>query len=67
MRDGKRHGGDHGLGYHSGPPYIVGNNLWVAIKCESAEETEKLFAAFSENGKVVMPVGETFWAVRLGC
>ena len=49
-----------------GHPYIVGNNVWVAIKGESAEETEKLFAAFSENGKVVMPVGETFWAVRFG-
>ena len=49
-----------------GQPHIVGNYVWVAIKCESAEETEKLFAAFSENGKVVMPVGETFWAVRFG-
>ena len=49
-----------------GQPHIVGNNVWVAVKCESAEETEKLFAAFSENGRVVMPVGETFWAVRFG-
>ena len=30
------------------------------------QETEKLFAAFSENAKIVMPAGETFWVVRCG-
>jgi PhnB protein len=49
-----------------GHPFIVGNNVWVSINCESAEEAEKLFAAFSENGKIVMPIGETFWAARFG-
>jgi PhnB protein len=49
-----------------GHPHIVGNNVWVSINCESAEEAEKLFTAFSENGKIVMPIGETFWAVRFG-
>ncbi|MEQ1354219.1 MAG: VOC family protein [Candidatus Acidiferrum sp.] len=49
-----------------GMPFHPGNTFWVAIKCESAEETEKLFTAFSENGKVVMPVQETFWAARFG-
>jgi uncharacterized glyoxalase superfamily protein PhnB len=49
-----------------GKPYHPGNNFWVALKCESAEETEKLFTAFSANAKVVMPVQETFWAARFG-
>jgi PhnB protein len=49
-----------------GMPYHPGNNFWVALKCESAEETEKLFTAFSVNAKVVMPVQETFWAARFG-
>jgi PhnB protein len=49
-----------------GMPFHPGNNFWVAMKCESTEETDKLFTAFSENGKVVMPVQETFWAARFG-
>jgi PhnB protein len=50
-----------------GMPVHVGNNFWVALKCESADETEKLFGAFSEGAqKIVMPPQETFWASRFG-
>jgi PhnB protein len=49
-----------------GMPYHPGNNFWVSLTCASAEETEKLFTAFSANAKIVMPVQETFWAVRFG-
>jgi PhnB protein len=48
-----------------GMTYQSGNNFWVAIKCESVEETDRLFTAFSENAKIVMPQ-ETFWAARFG-
>ena len=27
---------------------------------------ERLFKELSENGKVEMPIGETFWALRFG-
>ncbi len=49
-----------------GMAYHPGNTFWVSIKCESVEETDKLFTAFSENAKIVMPVQETFWAARFG-
>lgn len=45
----------------------VGNNFWVSLQCESVEEAEKLFAAFSAGAqKITMPLQETFWAVRFG-
>jgi PhnB protein len=47
-----------------GMPLNIGNNVWVAIKCESADEVNRLYAAFSEGGQAVMPPGETFWAAR---
>jgi PhnB protein len=49
-----------------GMPVHPGNNFWVALQCESAEETDKLFEAFSDRAKIVMPVRETFWATRFG-
>lgn len=50
-----------------GTPVHPGNNFWVTLACESVEETEKLFAAFSEGAqKIVMPAQETFWATRFG-
>jgi len=32
--------------------------------CESVQETEKLYKSLSENGKITMELGETFWALR---
>jgi PhnB protein len=43
-----------------------GNNFFVSLACESIEEAENLFKALSENGEVIMPVQETFWALRFG-
>lgn len=51
------------------PPGMVleaGNNVSLAVKCESAGEAERLFAALSEGGVVTMPLQETFWAERFG-
>ena len=47
-----------------GPPVEHGENFFVAIGCESAQETEKLFAALSGKGKIKMPPQETSWAER---
>jgi PhnB protein len=49
-----------------GMPLRQGNNFSVIIQCESLEETERLFTALGENGKVTMPLQETFWAARFG-
>jgi PhnB protein len=49
-----------------GMPFQQGNNFSINISCETLLEIEKTFAAFSENGKVTMPLQETFWAERFG-
>jgi PhnB protein len=49
-----------------GMPYHPGNNFWVSLNCPDPAETEKLFTAFNENAKVIMPVQETFWAAAFG-
>jgi PhnB protein len=49
-----------------GMPFQQGDNVFITIKCESAEEAEKLFAAIGEKGQIKMPIQETFWAVRFG-
>jgi PhnB protein len=38
----------------------------VTINLKDPAEAERVFAALSENGKVHMPIGETFWATRFG-
>ena len=43
-----------------------GNNVWISIECETVAEIEKLFAAWGEGGKVVMPLQDQFWGARFG-
>ena len=38
----------------------------LVIHCESAEEAEKLYADFSEEGKVLMELQDTFWGAKYG-
>ena len=47
-------------------PPKVGDNVSVSVHCESAEEIERLFAAFSEKGTVKLPLGDMFWGARFG-
>ncbi|MGA2196922.1 MAG: VOC family protein [Bryobacteraceae bacterium] len=49
-----------------GAPFQTGNNFSVLIHCESFQETAGLFTALGENGKVTVPLQETFWAARYG-
>lgn len=49
-----------------GQSFQRGNGFSVNIACESLEEIEKLFTALSENGKVDMPLQDTFWGARFG-
>jgi PhnB protein len=44
----------------------VGDNVWVNLDCSSVDEIERVFAAFSEGGTVVMPLGDQFWGARFG-
>lgn len=38
----------------------------VNISVDDPAEAERIFKDLQENGKVTMPFGETFWAVRFG-
>jgi PhnB protein len=49
-----------------GHPFQPGNNFAVSVHCESLQEIEGLFAAFSEKGKVLLELKNTFWGARFG-
>jgi PhnB protein len=38
----------------------------INIGVNEPSEAERIFRALAENGKVTMPIAETFWAVRFG-
>ena len=38
----------------------------VSLNVTTVDEAERVFAALSENGKVQMPIQQTFWAARFG-
>ena len=49
-----------------GMPFHQGNNFSVTMACESADEINRLFKAFGENGKVTMALHDAFWGARFG-
>lgn len=48
------------------PGFIQGNNFSISVSPSSREETDTLFAALSEGGKVTMPLADTFWGDYFG-
>jgi len=47
-------------------PTIVGNNISLAIGGKDIAEADSTFEGLSEGGTVLMPMQETFWALRFG-
>ncbi|OGD83596.1 glyoxalase [Candidatus Collierbacteria bacterium RIFOXYD1_FULL_40_9] len=43
-----------------------GNNVYIMLNPDTREETDKLFAALSEGGKVEMPMQDMFWGDYYG-
>lgn len=43
-----------------------GNNMYINLEPDTRTETEKLFAALSEGGRVEMPLQEMFWGDYFG-
>ena len=50
----------------SGDRYEESKGYSISIGIETPEEAERVFKALSENGNVIMPIQETFWAQRFG-
>jgi PhnB protein len=47
-------------------PFNQGNNFSICMSPDSPQEFERLFSAFSEKGKVTMPLQDTSGALALG-
>jgi len=46
--------------------HVVGTNTHIHLEAESVEEAERLFAALTDGGSVVMPMARSPWAERYG-
>ena len=44
----------------------AGNNVSLSLQYDAPEQAEKFFNALAEGGSVMMPLQETFWALRFG-
>ncbi len=43
-----------------------GNNFSISISTDSREETDRVFNALADGGKIEMPLGDTFWGAYFG-
>jgi len=41
-------------------------SAYITLRVDSDKEAERIFAALSDGGKALMPMGETFFASRFG-
>ncbi|CAN5785560.1 VOC family protein [soil metagenome] len=46
--------------------HVVGSNTHIHLETDSVHEAERLFAALTEGGRVVMPLAPSQWAERYG-
>jgi PhnB protein len=60
--------GDNVLMGSDAPPgrFEKPQGMSVSIQVDDPREAERIFAALSDNGRVTMPLQQTFWAVRFG-
>ncbi|MCY1530122.1 3-demethylubiquinone-9 3-methyltransferase [compost metagenome] len=49
-----------------GQPYDGVKGCSVALNVDSVADAERIFTALAEQGKVDMPLQQTFWAARFG-
>jgi len=45
---------------------IIGNNFYITLSTDSAEETETIFNSLSDGGTVQVPLKKEFWAEKFG-
>ena len=49
-----------------GHSLTVGNNFSINLEPDTREETERLFNALAEGGKITMPLQDMFWGAYFG-
>lgn len=42
------------------------SGIWISLDIADPAEADRTFGALATDGRVVMPIGETFWARRFG-
>lgn len=45
---------------------VMGSNVYINLEPDTREETDKLFKALSDGGKVEMELQDTFWGAYYG-
>lgn len=45
---------------------VKGNNFSISVTTDTKEEADRLFKELSADGKVIMPMGDTFWGSYFG-
>ncbi len=50
------------MGFH----LVHGNDMYINLEPDTLAETEKLFAALAEGGKIEMPLQKMFWGDHFG-
>ena len=46
--------------------FSVGNNIYISLTADSAEEAERVFNGLAAGGRVEMPLQQTEWAEKYG-
>jgi PhnB protein len=46
--------------------FLPGNNFSISINADSKEEVDRLFKGLSVDGKIIMPLNNTFWGDYFG-
>ncbi len=55
------------MGSDSPPGYFEeASGFYVQLGIDDPAEAERVFHALAENGKVIMPIDQTFWSFRFG-
>ena len=49
-----------------GPKTIMGNNIHISITAQSKQEADRIFKGLSDEGKITMPMDDTFWGDYFG-
>jgi PhnB protein len=60
--------GDQVLMGSDSPPghFEKTQGMYIALQADDPSEAERVYAALSDNGNVIMPLQQTFWAIRFG-
>lgn len=65
LSDGHVLMGTDAVGEHA-KDAAFGNNISLSVSTDSKEDAEKFFNGLTEDGKITMPLSDTFWGAYFG-